>query len=194
MFEILRDILAVLGGAGIIILALWKILGGIWQDRLKEKARQETEEKLEVKRQEYGVRRVQTDRFANSEYDVYINLWQNLQALDLAVDTLWHKVTENNILSLAKQTRKTEPQIKNWPLFFEDQHLERLKKLFETLNMFHAGKKRLANIRSKNDVRSHGKEEIEYQIGKNREHREEWKNLMTELRHSFRNKLSEIEN
>ena len=72
MSELIVDILGVLGGAGIIILGLSKFIGTIVQNRIQEKERKQTEESLELDRQRYGLRRVQADRYANSQYEVYI--------------------------------------------------------------------------------------------------------------------------
>jgi len=70
MFDVIRDILAIIGGAGIVIIGLSKYVGDIWRDRLRERERKRTEIELESFRNNLLVKRVQTERFLKSQYDV----------------------------------------------------------------------------------------------------------------------------
>jgi len=190
--ELVRDILAVLGGAGIIILGLSKFLGVIWRDRIKESGRRDTEEALEAKRQRYGLRRVQADKFAESQFDIYIELWQMLQGLSLTVDSLWQRATKTNIETLARELAATKDKVNAWSIFFEKRHLKELNKLFEILENFETGKIRLVEIRSKNDMRDVSPEAVSYQIQQNRMFKEDFENLLEEMRDSFKSRLSEL--
>jgi len=192
MMELVRDILAVLGGAGIIILGLSKFLGVIWRDRIKESGRRDTEEALEAKRQRYGLRRVQADKFAESQFDIYIELWQMLQGLSLTVDSLWQRATKTNIETLARELAATKDKVNAWSIFFEKRHLKELNKLFEILENFETGKIRLVEIRSKNDMRDVSPEAVSYQIQQNRMFKEDFENLLEEMRDSFKSRLSEL--
>ena len=65
--DLIVQLLAALGGAGILIILLsflLRIFGRIWPDRLKESERRRTEYGLELRRQLLGHRRIQADRFA----------------------------------------------------------------------------------------------------------------------------------
>ena len=191
--EVIRDILAILGGAGVIIFALLKFVGAVWQNRIKERDRRETELNLEANRQRYGFRRIQTDKYAESQFDKYIELWQTLQGLRLAVDSLWHKATKSNIEALARQLESTKEKVNDWSIFFEKKHLRDLNRLFSTLENFRAGKIRIVEIRSREDMDYVSLEIIRYQIEQNRAFKQDFENVLEELRELFKTTLSEIE-
>lgn len=186
--EIIYKILAAVGGIGIVVIGLSKFLGSILRDRLKESQRRQTE--LDLEATQY--RRVQADRFVNTQFDVYLELWETLQALRLAVDTLWHKATKPNIATLALQLRKTKEKVNNWSLFFDDNHLQELLRLLQNLEKLRAGKIRLFDIRSREDMKYVYPKEIESQVQENRQSKEQFDNLLENLRRSFRDRLSSI--
>ena len=193
MLDVLRDILAVLGGVGIVVIGLSKFLSGILRDRLKERERRGTELNIESHRSQLASRRIQTDQFLKSQYDVYIELWKSLQGLRFAVDALWQKANRNNIVALAKQLRYMRSQVDNWSLFFEETHLQELNRLLNILENFEGGKIELVRIRSSEDITRYFQNEIEKQIEQNRLYKEEFEQIIEEMRVSFKRRLSRIE-
>jgi len=194
MNELIIDILGTIGGAGIIIFGLSKFIGKIIQNRIKEKERKQTEETLELRRQEYGLRRVQADRYANSQYDIYIELWETLQGMKLAVESLWERANEQNIATLAKMLRKTRLKADNWSLFFDEDHLNELNRLLKILEKFSAGKECLIQFRNKDDIPKYFVEELEQQlISQNKNYKQEFESLLGKMRASFKKRLSTIE-
>lgn len=193
MLDILRDILAVLGGGGIVVIGLSKFFGGVFRDHLKEQERRETELNIELHKSQFASRRTQTDQFLKSQYDVYIELWGSLQSLRFAVDALWQKANRDNIAALAKQLRHVRSQVDNWSLFFENTHLKELNRLLSILEDFEAGKTTLVRIRSKEDIPRYFQHEVEQQIEKNRHYKEEFEQILEEMRVSFKGRLSRIE-
>lgn len=191
--ELLYEVLAVVGGGGVIVTGLWKLLGGIWRDRIKEHERRKTEVQLEVSRQHFGLRRVQADRFANSQYEVYLQLWESLQSLHLTVDALWHKATIQNVAALAQELKNAKSRIQKWSMFFEDEHYTELLQLIEHLEQFRAGKVTLIDIRKRSDLRLVFPEVVQEQIKQNLVAKEQFERLLETLRRSFRDRLSRIE-
>ncbi|MCJ7777001.1 MAG: hypothetical protein MUP16_01635, partial [Sedimentisphaerales bacterium] len=55
IMQIIYHILAVLGGAGVLIIGLSKWLGYVWRDRIKERERKKSEMALEYERQRLGL-------------------------------------------------------------------------------------------------------------------------------------------
>jgi len=192
MVEAMRDILAVLGGVGIIILGLSKFFGGIVGERLKERSRKKSEIDIETHRQRLASRRVQTDQFAQSQYDIYVDIWRSLQGIKLAVDSLWEKANSQNIASLARCLRETRSRVDNWSFFFDEEHFKRLNELLVVLERFKEGKTFLVNIWSSQDVTIYFKEGIDRQIEKNRNYKEKFESLLSEIKTSFRNRLSQV--
>lgn len=191
--EFIYQIMAILGGGGVIVIALSKFIGDIWKDRIKERERRRTEESLEIRKQKVGLRRVQADRFANSQYEIYLQLWESLQSLSLTVDALWQKATTQNVGALAQELRDTKDKIQRWSLFFEDHHRHELLQLIKILEEFRAGKILLIDIRNRRDLRFVSIHFVEEQIEENRTLKERFENLLEELRCSFRDRLSGID-
>lgn len=86
--ETVYNLLAVIGGAGVVVLGLSKFLGRIWGKRIERNEQRKIDAIPRLEDQEYGVRRVQADLFARNQYDVYLKLWGELQQLRLTVDAL----------------------------------------------------------------------------------------------------------
>ncbi len=192
MFETIKDILSLLGGAGVIILALWATLGGIWRDRIKERQREETEKSILLRSGAIESQRIQTDRYSASQYDVYFDLWNKLLEFDESVDRLWENVTEDEVVNLAEKLRETEPLVKKWSIFFEDDHIGKLNRIFHTLRWFSVGKKHLLTAYGKKHIAEYS-HQVKRQIEDNRTIREEWKSLLIEIRHLFKRHLSRIQ-
>ena len=195
MIETIKDLLALIGGAGIIILGISKLVGSIFQDRLKENQRRKTEESLERTKQIYANRRIQSDRFVSTQYDVYIELWKNLQGMKLSVNALWDEVSESNIIGLAGQLEIMQKQLNNWSLFFDSNHLKEIKNLIKILEDFHSGKMDLIRIRHnyENRIPRYFSEELEEEIiNKNKNYKEQFEEILEKIREDFQLKLNRI--
>ncbi len=190
--ELLFQVLAAIGGVGVIVLGLFKFLGNVWRDRLKERERRHTALSVQDEGQRYGLRRVQTDRFAQSQYEVYVTLWQALQTLALAVDALWHKATASNVWSLATELEMARESVRKWSLFVEDHHLDDLERIFEILYFFKTGKLAVYEIRSRDHLHTVDLAEVEQQIEANRALKEQFEALLDQLRVSFRERLGNL--
>jgi hypothetical protein len=191
--EFLYQLLAAIGGIGVIVIGLSKFLGGIWRDHIKEQDRKKTELQLESTRQRYGVRRAQAGRFVESQYNIYLELWEALQALGLTVDALWHKATRDNAAALSRELWDVRNKVKKWSLFFEDSHLEELLQLLKVLERFWIGKEGIIKIRLREEVSNYHLSEIEKQIELNKQYKVQFDSFLETLRRSFRDRLSKID-
>ena len=184
--EILVKILAVVGGGGVVIIALWKLLSDLFQDELRERSRRRSEVELEARRQRYGLRRVQADKYAQTQFDKYVELWQSLQALKFTVDALWRRATQSNVDRLAGQLDQTTALVADWSIFFEQEHLRELDNIFAILKEFEQGKRFLfAEVTIETQLR--------LQVEANAENKAKFETLLQKLKQSFQNRLSSIE-
>jgi CRISPR/Cas system-associated protein endoribonuclease Cas2 len=163
------------------------------RDRLKEQDRKSSEIELEEVRQRFGVRRIQADKFAQAQFDIYLEICETLSALQLAVNAVWDTVTKQNITTLLRQLRTTEQRVNASSLLFEEVHLNELKRLFSIIENFTTGKLSLAEIRSKNDLDFIKIEEIKLQVEENYQYKDQLKHLLEDLMRSFHKSLSGIE-
>lgn len=191
--EVLTYLLSAFGGAGVVILLLWKPLIGISRDRIKEQERRRTEEALEIQRQRYGVRRVQVDKFVDTQYDAYIQLWETLQRLHSAVEALWSNAAKENVDILSQELKDAKKILRNGSLYFDKKHYSELTTILRILEGFRVGKIRLIDIRSQDDFRYFSVRDMQFQIERNRKMMKRFEKLLETLRGSFQEKLSEIE-
>lgn len=118
--------------------------------------------------------------------------------MHIAVDSLWGRATKTNIEALARELTATKERGRNkklmrGPFFLKKRHLKELNKLFKILENFRAGKIRLIEIGSREDMGYVFPDVIRDQIEQNRSFKEDCEKLLEELRVSFKSRLSEIE-
>lgn len=188
--DLLIQILATVGGTGVIVMGVSKVLSNVLQDRLKEQERKRTELELEATRHLHNTRRVQADKFAGSQYEIYLELWETLQALRLTVDALWEKVTKQNISNLIRQLHTTKQKVNNWSIFFDEDHLQQLRDIIKAIESFSTGKLSLEEIRSRNDFNYLRVDEIKNQVERNQHYKYQLEELLENLRRNFRDRLS----
>jgi hypothetical protein len=173
-------VMATLGGTGVILFALCKFLGDVWKNRIKAQ-----DEALAAQRG------IQPESYLRTQFDVYIELWKTLQAFHLVVDALWEKATEENIKALVGQLEGINQTVNQWSVLICEEHLLKLRALFDTLGLFRIGKSRLYQLRAGSDW-DDGQvvDDIQWQIDQNRELRDRFKSLMEDIRLSFSKRLS----
>ena len=128
--------------------------------------------------------------FHGTQYEIYMQLFGTLQELLLTVDVLWETVNKQNLANLLSQLRTTQQKTNKWSVFFEEEHLRELMRLYEVIESFRTGKLRLSEIRYKSDLDDVRIEEIKYQVEQNGEYRHDLANLIGTLRRSFHQRLS----
>lgn len=179
--EVFFNVMATIGGVGAIVFGLSKFLGGIWRDRIRIR------EEANLSREQ-----IQPQSYLKTQFDVYIELWKVLQAFHITVDALWENATEENIRSLVEQLETINQKVNEWSVLICEEHLEKLRKLFDTLGHFHIGKARLYHLRHESDlIDKYAVQDINHQIKHNGELREQFKSLMEDIRVTFSKRLSE---
>jgi hypothetical protein len=189
--ELARDIFAFLGGAVAVIYLVAKIAGRVLQDRAKERARRNTELDLESARQHWAVRRKQLDRYAETQYDKYIELWGGLQGMRLAVDSLWGCATAENVESLSARLVEVREYIENWSLFFSSGQLAELRSVVDVLEQFNTGKWAVIEIGIGRRRETIDSNIIQAQIEDNRNLKLQFETLLEDIGASFKRRLSE---
>ena len=176
--ELTKDILSILGGVGgvgVIFVFLLKLLSSIWRDWRKV---------------DLGAKKGRATKYYNTQYDNYLELWQQLQRLSLLVDAVWNVATLQNIENLAHELANTKEKVNNWSLSFDENHYAELLKLFTILENYEVGKVRLVEIRNEEDINKINTYDITSQIERNQEYKKNFNKLLEDIRKSFRNKLS----
>jgi hypothetical protein len=149
--------------------------------------------KLSGSRREREPQRPDPDTFAGSQRKRYVELWGSLQKLSFVVEDLWGNVTTQKVSELLGQLRATRQQVEEWSVFFEEEHLHGLRRLFGVIESFRSGKMRLDEVRSKRDLSYVRLDQIRHQMEQNGHYKDEMESLLGSIRRSFREQLASID-
>jgi len=189
-----HKVLEILGGVAVITTALAVFFGNLIRDYFKQHLKNRGDAATEHLKERGKIDSIQPQHFAGDQYDVYVKLWKQLGALQIAVNQLWESVTEENILSLAAQLHGIRAATQDWSLFFEDYHLDQLHNALRTLDDFQAGKTELRDLRSREQLNEFPtavyESTIRECVNRNGTYKLEFESLLEQIRTSFRAKLS----
>jgi hypothetical protein len=141
-----------------------------------------------------GLAKTRAMEFATSKDKAYVDVWKSLQALRLAGDDLWNTANEENLLTFAKQLRKTTKLVREGEIYFDDEDREKLLGVLTRFGQYRLGKVRVVELRTKSDLRDikphHLDQVIEEQVNKNRAFKSTYEDLLEKIRVSFKRRLS----
>ena len=187
------QVMATIGGAGVVIISGLKLLGTILSDRIARKEQRNIDSELERERQEYGVRRVQADLFAKSQFDVYLQLWAVLQELQLAIDAAWQSASPANVERLVDRIGATEKQLNAWSVLIDEKQLREIRRILGIVQGFKAGKEYLTQLRFDSPVDDDSMRSIQVQIERNRALRDQFATALDRLRRVFRDRMAALD-
>ncbi|MEH2423888.1 MAG: toll/interleukin-1 receptor domain-containing protein [Nostoc sp.] len=134
--------------------------------------------------------------YTRSQFEAYCNTWKSLQGLRLIGNDLWDRVSEDTLINFAEQLKVTKQVTHENEIFFEELDRTQLFSILQKFENFRLGKRRLIEIRSKEDFKKFLREgsihleEITEQIERNQNYKWEYEQILDEIRVSFREKLS----
>ena len=134
-FKVAASMLASVGGAAVIIFALSSWLGRVWANRI-----------LEADKVKYQAALAVVNRYSETQFHLYNDLWSSLCDLRISGDKLWEEANITNVRSFAQQLQKTKDMIQKRSLLIEDHHYETLKELLREFGEFNFGKARLLHL------------------------------------------------
>lgn len=191
MFEIFTAI----GGTTVVILGLSNWLGKVWATRIANEESQKFELQFDaIKREKdhlFDSLRTAKNRYADSQFTLYNELWRSLIDLKISGDSLWEEASAKKVQNFAVQVKETSDAIERNALLIEDSHYQKLKNIIQQFEAFQFGKKQLVDLRNKlAHQQKIDKNEIEYTIDQNRQKKEDFTLLLNELRNHFKVQIS----
>ena len=202
-------IVSSLGGATAISLILWKVFGNLVKqsvdnafNRDADRIRRNFEEKIQSNQHEFetalekakNVYSVQFDnlkaslqRYSESQFDVYRELWVALCELKVAADELWHFPTQSRVNEFSDQLRSAKVWLEKSAILIEEEHYQSLSELFKRFNDFLYGKENLVAFPQRNDLSDEAKRDIRNDIVYgNRDAMDDYNRMLVNLRGYFR--------
>jgi hypothetical protein len=178
-FKLVTSMLASVGGAAVIIFGMSSWLGKVWANRILEADKLKYQHALEA-----------VNRYSESQFRLYNDLWSSLCDLRIAGDALWEDANSINARRFAQQLQKTRDMVQKRSLLIEDEHYEKLKRLMEEFGDFDLGKARLLELRRTHfPLESVPDQEVQRVIQQNQLKKEAYSQLLTELERSLKNQL-----
>jgi len=184
MTDTVFKILAAIGGAGVIIIGISKLLGEILTDYLKEKRRSKIERELEFNRQKLNVGRVKAERYAGLQFDAYQDLWKSLYALRLAGDALWKNADEMTLKAFNIQLKETQSKVDENAFLFEEDLYQELNLVFAIFELFSVHKRSEA---------AEDRLQLERDIKASKHLKDKYHKVLNDIRVSFRRHLTNLE-
>ncbi len=188
--DILTDLFSPLGGWSIVVIGLSSWLGKVWATKVINKEKQNFELLFnEIKEERSRLSSAMKDaeqRYSSKQFELYNILWHSLIDLKYSGDSLWEKVGKGKLKNFANQVKKTKKSIDNNALIITNEHYTKLMDTMHKFDNFQFGKQKLIELYNENiDYQNFSEEEIRNTIEQNKELREEYTNLIEELKIQF---------
>lgn len=192
VFKISGAILASVGGAAAIIMALSSWLGKVWAGRILEKDKLAYTSELERLKNQL---RADADKqqlifslYFEGQFKIYNDLWVSLIGLESEVEKLWTEASTRNLRSFVSALSKAKQKIRNSALLIDQVHYNEIMEVIENLGNYHIGKEKLINARKSLDhVTQHEVQEI---IEQNRENRDKINSFVAHMLEEMRAQVS----
>lgn len=136
---------------------------------------------------------IRQNLFWKERLEAYSGTWRILQAVRVAGDALWERVSEESILTFTNALRAANIRVNDDAIFFERDDYRELLKLLKVFGNFRVGKNRFIQIRSSAGLDFYNYDvvmKIQMQVDENRRIKEKYENLLDQILESFRARLS----
>lgn len=189
------EIFTAIGGTVVVISGLSNWLGKVWATRIANEESQKFQIKFDaIKREKdllFESLKSASFRYSDTQFSLYNELWRSLCDLKASADDLWEHVTLTKVKSFAKQVKEANEAVEKSALLIEDEHYRRLKEVIDQFSEFRFRKKRLVELRSRrSNSRDFDDSDIRYTIESNRQRKEEYTELLNDLRKNFKGQIS----
>lgn len=166
--NIVLGIIASIGGSGVIIWFLVKLSANTLADKYKEKIKLGFEKELESYRNQLEVLKATTLKYNDRQFELYLDLWKNLQELKFSCLDLWSSANNPNLRRFKISLKKTDRQIETSSILIELNHYSELQEIIKNFKEYNFGKQQLIE----NRINNINKIQIDEMIEFNRERKD----------------------
>lgn len=172
-------------------------------DKKLDEQKQMLQYEFDAQRQKLQIEATQNMRFLEKQFDLYLALWDKLQELNFAVNTLWQEASIENLGSFTEAYQQTGLIADKVSLVMDEDNYQMLRDSLKNLERFQIGKRRLIELRTRNSVKlafdeyiREGRNErqftdqIRFEIDSNRFHRDRYQRLLENIRQELQVKLA----
>ncbi len=187
------SIFALFGGGGVIIIGISSWISKLIFSGIIESLKTSNQKQIEFLKSELATLKEISLRNSNAQFKLYTELWNALQDLKSIGDRLWERVSLNEVELFSKVLLEAQIAVNHGRLILSEEHYLKLITIFKSFNNYRIGKKRLLEIRSKQEwqenIRISSEKNIHKQIISNRKNKENYDNLLDEILINFKKTL-----
>lgn len=143
IFKIAFSIIGSISISGAVVWFFVKLASNTVADNYKKQVEHGFEKKLESYKSQIEILKATTLKYNDRQFDLYIDLWKNLQELKFTCLDLWREVNRRNLLNFQKVLRQTDRQIETTSILLEEKHYKELTEIIKNLKEFDNGKEKL---------------------------------------------------
>jgi len=145
-WDLIRDLLAGLGGIGLITYLVKLVAEHISKKKIQSYI---SESAKELERFKKEIENKQ--KYSNLRFDLYKDLWNSLVNLKFKADELWDEVTEESLKEFANMLKKTKIEVERNNLLLDDKDYISLKDIINRFENYRIGKNKIIDIYKKRD-------------------------------------------
>lgn len=183
--KIIFGIIASIGSAGGIIWFFVKLSANTLAEQYKEKIKHDFGKQLESYKTQLDVLKATTMKYNDRQFELYLDLWKNLQELKYATLDLWNEINSRHYKNFKQALRQTDRQIETSSILIEGSHYNELREIIRVLREYEGGKIRLGDHRM-----TAPDYEIEEMIDYNRERKDMCLEIIERIKQDIQSKIS----
>jgi hypothetical protein len=185
IFKIIFGIIGTVSISGTVVWWFVQLTANTLADNYKKKIEHDFEKKLEIYKSELEIIKATALKYNDKQFELYLDLWKNLQELKFASIDLWNIANLNNLKKFDSALRKTHRQIETTSILLEENHYVELNEIIKNLQEFDTGKEKLIAAR-----RERAEEwEIHMLIESNRQRKDRCLEIIETMKDSIRNTI-----
>ena len=147
IFKIIFGIIGTVSISGTVVWWFVQLTANTLADNYKKKIEHDFEKKLENYKTELEIIKATALRYTNKQFDLYVELWKNLQELKFSLIDLWNLANQHNLRKFDTALKKTHRQIETTSILLEESHYLELTEVIKNLQEFDTGKEKLIAAR-----------------------------------------------
>ncbi len=195
--EMVTTILASIGGSAVVVGGLTGWVGKLWSDRIIESQKAQSQVELETLKSSLEIGRQQQMRISDARFELYTDIWNVLQDLQLVGEWLWERADRERIEQYVAVLSTAKHRTRRGRLILREDHYQTLMKCLAVFSEYRAGKMRLVEIRSDDQLAQSLSEhhpdqlhaEIRNQIEANGDTKAEYESILEDIAKDFRRQL-----
>ena len=145
--KIVSGIIGTVSISGAVVWWFVKLTANTLADNYKKKIEHDFEKKIESYKNQLEILRATTLKYNDRQFELYVDLWRNLQDLKFACIDLWNLANTMNLRKFETALKKTHRQVETTSILLEENHYKELIEIIDNLEEFDTGKEKLIAAR-----------------------------------------------